>query len=747
MGSANPQAYDTDMEDWEVFSRTDTDLDSATLVGTTGPNTLSDGLNIAIHPLASQDGVIVSVQTPQRFPSNNTHVPCDIVLVLDVSGSMSLDAPAPVYDASGAATKEHYGLSVLDLVKHAAHTIVATLNEGDRLGIIAFSNDAKVVQTLTPMGNLQKKQTTVEINELAPQNMTNLWAGIQAGLRLFEAERDTGRVPSLLVLTDGMPNYMNPAQGYVPKLQPQGPLPAQIHTFGFGYEIQSGLLKSIAEAGSGNYSFIPDSGMIATVFVHAVAHLQTTYATKCTLEISAPAGVQMKLPGGSIDQDGLKGSSKLTIRLGNLQYGQSRDIYLPTVDSNGRRTTFNASKKLAPMRAKLTYSLMQRPYHVSVCEKYLHEPTTLPVAVGAYHQSRWIVCEFLSSFFKLSTMKLEYIPTPNYDATGFKARLRELLQTIPSRSYDDDLNKSIMEDVRGQITEALSSRDYFQRWGCHYFLSLWNAHSKQLCNSFKDAGPMRYNQNLYFIACRDALDEAFDRIPPPEPSTESTPEHEPVKPVSMAAYSSSQSASRPCFSASSSVLLSSGHKVAVGSLRPGIMVQTRLGSRMVEAVVETPVTDITMCRICDLLVTPWHPIKLDDAISTKHLSRQWVFPVEVAAETPSYTGCIYSVLLEPDQDIEAHTLYVGGVWAVTLGHGMVNGDDVRAHAFLGHHATVSMSLMELRSTKDGVYLSSGVKRDAKTGLVCGFEPLVDPNNSAASTEAFPAMEAGTTIAV
>ena len=45
------------------------------------------------------------------------------------------------------------------------------------------------------------------------------------------------------------------------------PLPAAIHTFGFGYYLRSGLLKSIAEIGSGNYAFIPDAGMIGTIVV------------------------------------------------------------------------------------------------------------------------------------------------------------------------------------------------------------------------------------------------------------------------------------------------------------------------------------------------------------------------------------------------------------------------------------------------------------------------------------------------
>lgn len=42
-------------------------------------------------------------------------------------------------------------------------------------------------------------------------------------------------------------------------------LPASIHTFGFGYNLRSGLLKSIAEFGGGNYSFIPDAGMIVSI--------------------------------------------------------------------------------------------------------------------------------------------------------------------------------------------------------------------------------------------------------------------------------------------------------------------------------------------------------------------------------------------------------------------------------------------------------------------------------------------------
>lgn len=99
-------------------------------------------LSVDLHPLESTDGMIVKVQPPkQPAVVHGYHVPCDIVLVIDVSGSMASAAPAPTNPGE---TKEDYGLSILDLVKHASRTILETLGKDDRLGIVTFSSDARV---------------------------------------------------------------------------------------------------------------------------------------------------------------------------------------------------------------------------------------------------------------------------------------------------------------------------------------------------------------------------------------------------------------------------------------------------------------------------------------------------------------------------------------------------------------------------------------------------------------------------
>jgi Mg-chelatase subunit ChlD len=57
-----------------------------------------------------------------------------------------------------------------------------------------------------------KARALKKIEAMRPLDLTNLWHGIRGGLNLFNDKDGNpssgGRVPALLVLTDGMPNHM-----------------------------------------------------------------------------------------------------------------------------------------------------------------------------------------------------------------------------------------------------------------------------------------------------------------------------------------------------------------------------------------------------------------------------------------------------------------------------------------------------------------------------------------------------------
>ncbi|CAH0052973.1 unnamed protein product [Clonostachys solani] len=683
--------------------------------------------SLSLHPVSAKEALIVKVTPPHAPAEKINHVACDIVLVIDVSGSMGAPADVP-------GEEESTGLSVLDLTKHAAMTIIETLNEDDRLGIVTFGSRSKIVLKLTSMNDKNKEDARKSVREIESRDATNLWHGMRDGIRVLEQGMPSNRVPALMILTDGKPNHMCPEQGYIPKLRSMDKLPASVHTFGFGYNLESGLLKAIAEFGGGNYAFIPDAGMIGTVFVHAVANLQSTFATKAILTLSYQEPLSLEeIRGDYIGRYAPKADgseSTLKLELGNLQYGQTRDIY---ISAKGIGNDPFDEKGVTCVTAHLEYlpsgGKPKRAAHATC--SMLADAELSPNEI-AYHESRTLISKFLASIFP-ANVKHVYQAVKHEQLKAKMAELPELIEELPAQKFDDALNKSLVEDLageepRGQISIALRTPENFRRWGIHYLPSIHNAHTRQICNSFKDPGPLQYGTGSpLFLACRDELDEAFDKLPAPEPSAPhlryaASSSH----PTSNHTFSMSRyhNPTGSCFAGSTPVELASGRRVAIRKLRRGVKVRTPAGVRKVAVVLKTPVTEETMCQVKGgILVTPWHPIAGDTD------AKAWGFPAYVAERTVRYTGFVYSVMLQRgDGSPRAHALRVGGVWGVTLGHGVVSGSDSRAHAFFGDYRRVAKAFLGMGIDKAGVVVGAGVERDRRTGVVSGFRqppPLLD----------------------
>jgi hypothetical protein len=579
------------------------------------------------------------------------------------------------------------------------------------------------------------------------------------GIKLFEDDERDKAVASIMVLTDGMPNHMYvnayqlyegkltttnrcPVQGYVPKLR-QYDLPATINTFGFGYSIKSGLLKSIAEVSGGNYAFIPDAGMIVsrkgksyeaawtngsiqgTVFVHAIANLQSTYATEACLTVIGSSNLTLAETTGeyvrkekydsSIVDESHRFQQNLKIPLGNLQYGQSRDILLEYGQD------FDLASEVS---VHLEFDLIDGIKSAISAVQGINQTTTvLSPSEIAYHISRARICTFLSSLAPLKNEQHQQLPAKELPAK--RAELETLINTIASVEYSDEYNQSLLTDLggadpAGQISLAISTDTFYNRWGKHYLPSLHNAYAKQICNSFKDAGPLQFGKHSpLFMQCRDRLDLAFDSLPAPKPSVvvKDATGNPVKKSVVMSHY---HRASNPCFAGDCAIRLSDENSsVILSDLKPGTSLWTPAGSRKVVHIVRTSVRKQEMCVIGKCKVTPHHPI---------YVNGNWAFPQDIKEKRMLYTGMIYSLLLEKDKNVDAHAVEVGGVLAVTLGHGLTDMDavgDVRAHTFLGSYGQVVENLAKLPVGLDGVSVSRGMTRDNKSGLVSGFLGTTD----------------------
>ncbi|KAH7340290.1 hint-domain-containing protein [Rhizoctonia solani] len=527
------------------------------------------------------------------------------------------------------------------------------------------------------------------------------------------------RLSAVFILTDGQPN-IDPPRGHIPMLKsyldalpPDAPK-FTISTFGFGYNLDSRLLDEIADLGQGMYGFIPDSGMVGTVFVHALANLMSTWATGCTLDVEIimkdpNAEVKVKVLGALPVTHSSWGAS---IRVGDIQYGQPRDVVLQLPSGclgPSAEHAVNVTARYFP------HTHSDRGFLPSVTRTLQPNYEVGSSVVLQHHVYRLSFICAVSKIFQGSKKTSTTCPITKSE---FERSISNYINNPVLKDYEP--SKALTTDITSQVTLGLDS-EHWARWGMHYIPSLARSHQGQRCLNFKDEGLQVYGRDsAIFISTRDRIDQTFDSLPPPKPSLKDRAVYRPgsnsaatYSPVaSMAMYRSS---SAPCFAGWCSVDTKSG-KNRVSDLRRGTVVCTPNGTARVVAILKTvcPGRVIELCTIGKLVITPWHPM---------HHQGSWVFPAQVCEPKSLSCDYVYSILLEPSPDSESHAVFIEGTRCVTLGHGCT--DLVRAHPFLSNYARVVESLSQFEGYYDenGVIGCAGVARDNLTNMVCGFERL------------------------
>jgi hypothetical protein len=316
------------------------------------------------------------------------------------------------------------------------------------------------------MNPKNKELASEMIKQMKPEYTTHLWDGIQLGLQLFQdnSEDHQGNVRAMMVLTDGKPQGnvgAVPSDGHIPAMRRLGELPAPIHTFGFGYKLQPGLLQSIAEFSGGNYSFIPDSSMLGTVFIHAVANLQSTFARQAVLNLTYPSILGLEETGIHVNKRkpmSIESGNMMeyTINLNTLQYGQSRDCYLRYTCRREVLMNIMADGRSLTVQATLQYRHGRDIYQENALARPLSfDFTSLPDSEIAYHVSRAKVIAFLSSLFPLDRQG-EHKPLKNDRVSSCWKDLQALIKDLPAKQTEhigDQRNRALIEDLIGDDIE------------------------------------------------------------------------------------------------------------------------------------------------------------------------------------------------------------------------------------------------------------------------------------------------------
>lgn len=584
--------------------------------------------------------------------AQGTRKPIFLIPILDNSGSMGASA-------GSVEGQETHRFSRLDLVKHAVKTMAAILGPDDYMGIVSFSTEATIRMLPKRMNDEGRLDVDAALCMIRPDSSTNIWDGMKKAAELASNPAFANHNIVAMLLTDGYPN-INPPRGIVPTARAtlRTANPWTLHTFGFGYDLDSELLLEIAEYGNGLFGFIPDASMVGTVFINALAHYLSTANLGTTFKYKVDA------------------EEPVSVKTGLIAYGQPRDFIIE-LPSTATSVFVNG------------------------------EPVdTIPVL-----DSTPIYASYMS------TIKSAIGLCKNNRIADAKTMLQEF--EVTHRDNPDDIVKALLRDIKSAVEnegQVGLAPDYFSRWGGHYMRAYLRSQQLQQCMNFKDPGLQIYGGKL-FHDLQDAGDTAFCTLPPPKGSLNTSYDsdggphsssrgsrHASNQVLSMSIF---HNASGGCFAPESRIRLSDGSHRSIQSLNPGDIVWTPDGNAIIQAIVKcgTKNRSQPMTQLGALSITPWHPVRVGGV---------WKFPTELAGYNDRLMPNVYNLVLD-----RGHVVSVEGWECVTLGHGF--NDPIVKHPFFGTQRVIE-DLKRTNGWAEGrpSYVNLVATRDPVTNMIDGW---------------------------
>jgi Ca-activated chloride channel homolog len=217
---------------------------------------------------AHQATLQIAVNTPVD-PATYTRLPMNLVVVVDTSGSMAEDGR-------------------LDKVKVGLDTLIDNLQDGDRLAIVNFDDNAVLD---TGFGaTLDRPALHDIVSQLQPGGSTNIFDGLQTGFKLVqEAPRDHQN--RVILLSDGNATSGDTNTADIIAMSDSFIIRGVgLTTIGVGLDFDVDLMRGLAEHGAGNFYFLEDAGAATEVFTEELDYFVQPLALDIKLDAQAGLG-------------------------------------------------------------------------------------------------------------------------------------------------------------------------------------------------------------------------------------------------------------------------------------------------------------------------------------------------------------------------------------------------------------------------------------------------------------------------
>jgi Ca-activated chloride channel family protein len=280
-----------------------------------GPVTFTGTLD-RTSVLRGGDGIVRMELTMRGAPDVDRlrpRRPTDLVIVLDRSGSMMGEK--------------------IEHARAAVRELVSQLAPDDRFALVTYSDGAELAIPLTTASPEVRGAWLATIASISADGNTNMSGGLDLAMGLIERARGAGRNARAILISDGLANQGDAtAEGLRTRAGRAARGEYVLSTVGVGADFNEYLMRTLADAGTGNYYYLQHGVELASVFASEFDAARTTVASALAVEVEPADGVRVVDAGGyPLEQSG----STVRFRPGSLFAGQERRIWLTLTVPHG----------------------------------------------------------------------------------------------------------------------------------------------------------------------------------------------------------------------------------------------------------------------------------------------------------------------------------------------------------------------------------------------------------------------------
>jgi VWFA-related protein len=259
------------------------------VVGLLAPPVHADGIGLVVQrvdaaqfptvrayvSVATANGIPITGLDAQAFDVQEDGKPVEGMVVEPVVDSQEPIATALVIDVSGSMTDEHK----LDRAKEAANAFIDALGPADRMTVVSFGSQVKVVQDYTADKNTLKRA----IDGLAAGGNTLLYDAVAQTVRR-QATQNERRKP-VLVLTDGEDTASSVA--LETSIAAAVTSASPVYNIGLGSDVNKEILGQIASGSGGQALFVADPADLKATFLSINDQLRRQYVLRYISKLPA----------------------------------------------------------------------------------------------------------------------------------------------------------------------------------------------------------------------------------------------------------------------------------------------------------------------------------------------------------------------------------------------------------------------------------------------------------------------------